>query len=313
MSSLPFGIRSVTICDAPALEAARGELSRRDRAGLDAPDGELLAFASGLKRLLKRERLTARWAERLRSGPWLAGADVRLFRGEREDDVTLFAAREPALLDRVLALEAEERRPGGHRARVIAAFGEALGYPACCARAFASAAVHDDASVLARLLPSGAWGALPWPSNPFVPGVSLVTHYACHPGCAESRAQGLALFERLAVTEPARAERARRLLTAPLVLFDRFRLVALEGATFDGDDVAWERAWLPFEGTPEPACATDAAARLFLTHVAPLFAASDRLRRTVDGLRLTRAGSPVADVSLAPGAPPWLVAPRDEP
>ena len=311
MTNPPFGLRAVTLHDPDALEAARAEVARRERAAADAPDGELVAFAAGLKPLLKRERLTREGAAALAAGPWLEGSTVEVFDGGRPGDVTLLASRDAALVRHALSHEQAERRSGGHRQAAIAALGQALGYPECCVRAFAARAVHDDATVLDRLLPAGAWTPLPWPANPLVPGLSLVTHYPCRPDCPATTALGLAVLQHLRARDPARADLARRVLAAPLVLFDRFRMVALEGAEADGAGVTYTRAWLPLEGSPEPACATTTAARLFLARLAPLFVAADRVEASPGRLSLSRQGRPVATLELAGSTPPWTARPVD--
>ncbi len=312
MAAPTFGITTLSLNDEAAVQASRHELAQRARPPVDDLDGELLGFACDLRRLLKRERLTDTRASALAGSAWLRGAHVRLFRGGRADDVTLLASRDEATTLRALELEDAERRSGGHRAEAIRWMGEALGYPACCVAAFAARVVHDDEAVLARLLGGAPWSPLPWPSNPFVPGHSLVTHYPCRLDCPASEALAARLFAHLEARAPDRAARTRALLQAPLVLFDRFCLVALEGARVEDDVVSYRRAWLPFEGSAEPVFSHTPRARLFLTRVAPLFAASDEARFGPGRLELRRGGRPIAHLETAPGGPPFRVAPLPE-
>lgn|GEM_PF-5880006 len=309
MNTTTFGLTTVTQHDPDAVATARRELSARPRPDWGALDGELLGFHAGLKRLVKRERLTRTHARRLQESPWLYGAATRLYEGAAADDVTLLAAHDPAVLARAVELEAAERRSGGHRAEAIRWMGAELGYPPCCVEAFAGRVRHDDAAVLGRLLVPGRWNPWPAQTNPFVPGVSLVTHYPCRPDCEATRALARDLLAHLAAVAPEREAPTRRLLAAPLVVFDRFALVALEGGALHDDVVTYERAWLPFEGSPEALFAHTAAARLFLTRVAPLFAAANRLQVEPGLLRLTRDDRPLADLGHGDAAPPWLLLP----
>lgn len=304
-----FGLATITLHAPEAVAIARRELATRPRPAWGELDGELLAFHAGKKRLVKRERLTRAQALRLQASPWLAGAEATLFDGGASDDVTLLAARDATTLARALELEAAERRSGGHRAEAIRWMGAELGYPPCCVEAFSGRGVHDDATVLGRLLVPGRWNPWPAPANPFVPGVSLVTHYPCRPDCPATRALGSELLAHLARVAPEREASTRRLLAAPLVLFDRFDLVVLEGAAVEGDAVRYERAWLPFEGAPESLFSHTPPARRFLARVAPLFAAADRLDCEPGLLRLQRGGRPLADLGLEGVAPPWRILP----
>lgn len=307
-----FGITALCLHDEPAVRSARRELAKRARPPADEVDGELLGFAYGERRLLKRERLTEVRARDLAESSWLREAHVRRFHGERPDDVTLLASRDEATALRALELEGAERRSGGHRAEAICWMGDALGYPGCCVAAFAARAVHDDGAVLARLFGDAGWNRLPWTSNPFVPGHSLVTHYPCRLACPASEALALRLFAHLEARSPERADRTRALLQSPLVIFDRFCLVALEGARVEGDVVTYSRAWLPLEGSAEPAFSHTPRARLFLARVAPLFAASDEARFGPGLIELLCRGRTIAVLETTPGGPPFRVSPLPE-
>lgn len=102
--------------------------------------------------------------------------------------------------------------------------GRLLGYPACCADAFATrwneARDHHQGDVAGLVAKTGGSGPFPWPLNPFLRygGLELVPHFPCRYDCPESLALARRLLAALELAEPEHAAALRRDLPA-LVLY----------------------------------------------------------------------------------------------
>ena len=311
----PFHIVQTLLHDREAiLKASREVVSLRADDRLDQ-DSELMAFRFGMKRLIKREGLNPAMEDALLSLPDLRLATTRLYRPEgpvRSNDVTLFASMDPGVADEALAHEQGERRSGSHREATMTWFGEQLGYPECCVARFRHAATQDDDAMLARLFERDVWNRLPQNANFLVPTVSPVTHYPCSARCAASVALGDRYMDELAATAPELYDETRLLTAAPMLLFDRFRLVLLLGARIDDDVVRYDRAWIPWNKTAAHAFRDDPRSRLFYLRVAPLFVASNCIEIARDGLLLSRDDTLIASIILD-GTLPYLIEPEPAP
>jgi hypothetical protein len=272
-------------------------------------DSETLAFRWGLKRLLKREGLDRPALDRLLASKALQGAEARVFPPSpaEGEPLTLFAAREPGLAQQALEREAEERRSGTHRGASMRWFGQALGYPACCAEAFAGRPQQDDATLLSTLLPRGEWTPVPIAASFLVPALAPVTHYPCALDCTATQQQGAAFLARLEQERPGLYKTWMGVLRAPLIVWDRFRVIALLGGHVLGDDLPFRKPWVPCLASDHPVFTEDSVSRDFARRVLPLFQLANGLRVGDGRLDLFRKGHPVASIWCDPM--PWLVAP----
>jgi hypothetical protein len=102
--------------------------------------------------------------------------------------------------------------------------GRLLGYPACCADAFATrwneARELHQGDVAGLVAKTGGAGPFPWPLNPFLRygGSELVPHFPCRFDCPASLDLARRLLATLELAEPAHAAALRRELPT-LVLY----------------------------------------------------------------------------------------------
>jgi hypothetical protein len=121
--------------------------------------------------------------------------------------------------------------------------GALLGYPRCCASAFADrwarTAAEFGGDMSRALLAAEGTSVVSWTSNSFarVLGAALPLHFPCGPTCAATATSTRWHLAQLARVRPDRAELTAGLLHAPTVLGPEHETVALVGGLVDGDGV----------------------------------------------------------------------------
>ena len=306
MAGAGFDIQEVAL---HARDALIAPVARSPAPSVDA-DSELLSLRFGLRRLIKRELLDATRREALLASDALreAAAEVFLATPGGAGSSTVFASPDAPLLETARELETLERRSGAARARAIRWFGEQLGYPPCCVERFSALRTQDDEAVLTGLLSRERWNPIGHEMNFLVPAMGPVTHYPCALDCAASLARGRRFLSRLAEARPELHAAWLPVLRAPMLLLDRFRLVIFVGGQLQGDELRYERPFFPHQASSDPVFTRPEASRLFLARLAPLFAASNRLRFDGLAIHLWRGEDPIA--SLRFGATlPWRILP----
>lgn len=164
-------------------------------------DFELLGLWLGTRRVAKRDALNAEAARR-RVAWWRAqGLCVGVVNG-----VVLGALEEATLTE---AIEAQRALASDEDA-VSSFFGDALGYPPCCVRAYLALGARDDAAMAdARL--GGASGP---PESGFLIGpLALLSHTPCSPNCRPSTQLARRLLAGMDARSPGFEARWRRVAT----------------------------------------------------------------------------------------------------
>ena len=216
-------------------------------------DIELLGLVSDLRRAAKKEGPDAvklmEVADELRAGGWYV---------ERNDRTgCAYVSADPSLIARLIELEDREFGGGNPEARraTIRETGITLGYPECCARAFAALPVQDDSSVMKSLMSQARPSDdLPWQLNFLIPMAGPVFYYPCRLDCTASlelAGRYLATLEQL---HPGSTERMRRVLSRPMLVAGRWDFLALEGRLNDDGAVeytGWQTA-RDFHPVPAP-------------------------------------------------------------
>ena len=280
-TALPFS--------APTLPLRPGERS--------LPDVELQLLLAGLKPAFKAEDLPLVAALALTDQVEGAGyAAIRSLNdaSPRPESRGLAgaAAWEPLHTDFVgarevvqelAALDEVQKKGGPARAAAIRRSGELLGYPACCARFFASLAVQDDSAVLGGYEPPGGEAVHPW-LDFFPPVVSPVTWYPCSLDCGASLERAIRWADGLEAAYPGSADSRLGALAGLLVVFDRFAFVQLrEVDELDG----WLRFAAVYDAlshTQDPRLAGSETIRRFRRNVTAVFRACTRAR--FDGMEV---------------------------
>lgn len=163
-------------------------------------DFELLGLWLGTRRVAKRDALNPK-ATRDRIAWWRAqGLLVRVV-----DGVVLGALDEATLTG---AAEAQRALASDEDA-ASSFFGDALGYPPCCVRAYLALGARDDSAMAdARLGASGP------PENGFLIGpLALLSHTPCSPTCQPSARLARRLLEAMNARSPGFEARWRRVAT----------------------------------------------------------------------------------------------------
>ena len=121
--------------------------------------------------------------------------------------------------------------------------GRLLGYPDCCASAFArrwkAAATEHQGDVVAACIASSGDGPHDWRVNILGRyfGSELIQHFPCRFDCAQSIALAAQNDRLLASWEPALHASFRGILDAPVLYTDTCGVAILSGATVDGSSV----------------------------------------------------------------------------
>lgn len=191
-------------------------------------DIELLGLVSGLRRAAKKEGPDAiglmAVADELRAGGWHV---------EKNDRTgCAYVSADPALVARLIELENREFGGGDpeNRRATIRETGIALGYPECCAEAFAAQPVQDDGSVMKSLMSRArSSDDLPWQLNFLIPMTGPVFYYPCRLDCAASLALAGRYLAAMESARPGAAERLRNILARPMLVAGRWDFVAFDG------------------------------------------------------------------------------------
>ena len=210
-------------------------------AALRAFDADLFLLAHGLRTVARKEDVSplraaelATWAGRhglgWRAVPTGGPAAAQRGLGGASETQSVFLGRDAADLDAAIGWMRIEQSPGhAERQRARAEAGRLLGYPRCCAEAFAAQPVCDDGACLERWLGTATASRLdPW-CNFLLPG-SPVRHYPCRADCAATHRAASTALGRIEHAVPAAGAALRALLDRPVLVVDRFRLVVLVGA-----------------------------------------------------------------------------------
>jgi hypothetical protein len=206
-----------------------------------ATNREVLQLRGGLRTLIKCERGDLAGARQTAADFASLGFLTRVHDHGAPRPIA-FVARAPAVLEEAIALqaviggEARERRPA------VVAMGARLGYPPCCAAAFADTPEQDDHTHVQRLADRHTDPADPllnWVS----PELRLFSHFPCGPSCDASRDLAAATLELLAVVDPAVAAARLALLRSVMLLEQADAYAFLPGATRTGDRVDFDEVW----------------------------------------------------------------------
>lgn len=200
--------------------------------GLFLRDLELFTLAAGLRPLAKKEGLhadlLAAQADRL------AAEGISILRAGTG---AAYAGRDPEALRRAVELDETEvssREPGRRRAAILE-LGRLLGYPPCCARAFANLERQDDEHVAAALLGPEPPERLPWELQFLPPVDSLVLHYPCSLDCAASLDLARRTLAALEAESPGSAARRRDALARIVVASGRFEFLVADTGVREKD------------------------------------------------------------------------------
>lgn len=191
------------------------------------PAGDVAGLGRAYAALGLRSREVSRYRLEARRGDHVPG-----------DEMSIVAvARDGATLDALASRQGALRR--ARDPRLVVEVGELMGYPPCCAEAFAR--LDDQGDNLGN------------ERRPFVdhPGervdrrlsrlgaLRLVSHHLCSPSCAPSARLAAALVEAMASIDPEGARGLERALAAPVLFVDYRRRARLTGA-WQGDRFALE-------------------------------------------------------------------------
>lgn len=191
-------------------------------------DVELYGLWRGFRTLAKKEGPDA---DLLLSRPEaLEGSGFHVRRNPRSGSV--YVARDEATLSEVIALEDSELQGGDPVARIHAVerIGQLLGYPDCCARAFAELPRQDDDYVVERLLADDPPAPLPWLLDFLPPLAGPVVHFPCRLDCAASHDLASRLAEAWDRDRPGTLARLRDDLAGPVLAAGRLDFLVLDGA-----------------------------------------------------------------------------------
>jgi len=208
-------------------------------------DIELFGLISGLRPVAKKEgadalRLMAA-SETLRGDGWFVAMNPRTG--------CAYLSRDGGRARRLMELENVEFDGGNPvlRRQTIREIGLALGYPDCCASAFAALPVQDDSSVMdAMFLKSRATRMdLPWQMNFLVPMTGPVFYYPCGFDCQSSLELADRYLAAMDALRPGTSGRMRAVLAHPVVAAGRWDFVVLDGRVMRDGSVAytsWRKA-----------------------------------------------------------------------
>ncbi len=203
-------------------------------------DIELYGLWRGFRDLAKKEGPDA---DRLaREADAIREAGFEVLRNARSG--SLYVARNAEVAREALSLEDRELAGGDPEARrrAIHRIGHLLGYPDCCAEAFAALPRQDDAFVMDRLLAPEPPASLPWLLDFLPPLVGPVIHYPCRLDCPECLQRATRLVDAWETDVPGTRERLRKDLSGPVLAAGRLDFLVLVGA-MDGPERATYRGF----------------------------------------------------------------------
>jgi len=212
---------------------------------LGSAQAEELALVAGLKPAI-RQRLSRRAldAQRRRLEPLGYACHVLLKGGVN----ILVAAADPGRAEAILRLDAAALRPGfeGEGFDEVFEHGRLLGYPDCCARAFAYQRVEQGAGTLPACV-----AALAATEGPLLPRLNvvdpLVFHYLpwipCRFDCAPSAAYADRLAALIARRYPVFVRKVDYALAAHRIVVEGAGQVSLTGTWRDAETLVVDRVW----------------------------------------------------------------------
>lgn|GEM_PF-707144 len=275
----------------------------------------------GIRSLMKVERSEPGAAEHVAETHRALGYRARVFVGAPGPSgyprAIAFVAKDESVLDEAFAIESGLTQDRLSRADGVRAMGRLLGYPACCASAFADHPEQNDATWLARLsrqhvVEHAAQSLLPL-TNWVAPELRLFSHFPCEPRCARTLEVATRTFDALMQVQPAYAERLQRVLSSVGLAMASDRYVLLEapegegrGITEPGAAYDYGRVWSAPRIGMDPSRQDDLLARAFELEVAEALAEGDRVMRTPHALAVYRAGRLISEIAFAGDAPRLL-------
>jgi len=222
-------------------------------------DIELFGLVSGLRAVAKKEgpdanMLMAR-SRQFRDAGW--------FIEQNKHTGCAYVSADRSRLDRLMELEDREFDGGSpsDRRQTILEIGLTLGYPECCATAFASLPIQDDSHVMGAMLGRlpNVMSPIPWELSFLPPMVGPVFYYPCRPDCHASLDLARRYLDGLDAALPGTAASIKAKLARPVLAAGRWDFVALDG-TVDGDEVTYVDFSTPadFHNVPAPSTAFQA-------------------------------------------------------
>lgn len=284
--------------------------------------GEELALRLGLKPALRLLSARSGWPARKAHfeslGFAVAAAPEPLWENavdgavgpapEGAEGTRLLAAvgRDPAAVEEVLRVDAELRatRSQGPRWRELTLrLGQLLGYPDCCAAAFADLGAHEHNLVPVRAAAGRSLAFHPLLDNLSLSAFHLTAWFPCRYDCAASLRLAEVLEGHLARVRPEAHREVRRYLSMPRLYADDRRQILFHGEALEGQRVRYRSVHTPYAFDRR----TEEAAYewiFFASVVAPLFE-GDEVTLGREELTVERGGVVVRRVRRPPGSV-WL-------
>lgn len=322
----------------PELRAAYDDFRRRLLpSGLGANDGEWIGLRLGIKPIVRELVDAGTWAEHVEAyraegficevRPLDAAMDPvsgltarRGFREWSSNDQAVEASRDALARsaggqmlavvgrdpDRIRrAIELDVRLIGGDAGNFDAGptreLGDLLGYPSCCAEAFAIRTPLHNRELIGSAADASVrfWARLNISS---LRCFHYIAHYPCRFDCPASAEIAAAIDEWLLNSRPRQQRRAFQLLSMPRIYFDDRRQIIFDGAA-DRDTIRYRAVHTPY--------ALDRDQRnvglewvFFIDQVAPLLK-GDRVEMVDSELAVYRGAELVGRVPFPDGAV-WL-------
>lgn len=222
-------------------------------------DIELFGLVSGLRTVAKKEgpdaeMLMAR-SRQFRDAGW--------FIEQNQHTRCAYISADRPKLERLMELENREFDGGSpsDRRQTIFEIGLTLGYPECCAAAFASLPIQDDSHVMGAMLGRlpDVTNPIPWQLNFLPPMVGPVFYYPCQPDCHASLELATRYLNALDAALPGTTASIKAKLARPVLTASRWDFVVLDG-TVDGAEVTYAGFSAPvaFHNVPAPSAAFQA-------------------------------------------------------
>jgi MoaA/NifB/PqqE/SkfB family radical SAM enzyme len=275
----------------------------------------------GIRSLMKVERSHRASAEAVAETHRALGYRARVFLGAPGPSgyprAIAFVAKDEAVLDEAFAIESGLTQDRLSRADGVRAMGRLLGYPSCCAAAFADHSEQNDATWLSRLsrqhvVDHAGQSLLPL-TNWVAPELRLFSHFPCQPRCEPTLELATHTFDALLAVQPAYAERLHRVLCSVGVAMASDRYLLLEapegegrGITEPGAAYDYGRVWSAPRIGMDSSRRDDLLVRAFELEVVEALAEGDRVMRTPHALAVYRAGRLISEVAFAADAPRLL-------
>lgn len=177
----------------------------------------------------------------------------------------VYVSRETDRIERLIQLENGEFGGGSPEARVqvIREIGISLGYPECCATAFARHRMQDDGYVMGCFIECEKAVAqenvvrdIPWQLNFLPPMVSPIFFYPCHSRCGAALALANRYIDEMERVRPGTTAAMKRQLRGVVIATGRWDFVLFYGH-LEGSSIRFD-SWRPpvsFHPVPPPTAA----------------------------------------------------------